>query len=573
MQIPKFMHKLYELPPATRLKKSYFLAALGIFVLVAVLFYFPLWSDLQAYGSADWDYSNFVHAVGVWSVKNYHEFPLWNPYMSGGTSFIGNPQSPSPLSITFLMSYLIGPVAGIKIGNILNALVGMCGMYVLMGYFDMIWIARILASVVLILNGTLVYHVTQGHFMWMMLMYWPWMLFFFLKSFGNRLWIYLAALMLSVQFLGGAPYLFAFAVIVFGMLTLLFALRDKKAEYLLRFAEMMAAFVVFCGPKLFMVMETLYRFPRVTINEDAQVPWNVFYYAFLCRDQINNHIPGLKVDEFSAYVGLIPVLLTLLVFFQWKKYWPYLGVFIFSLGLALGNSPYSPFWPIFHLLGAGYFHFSTRSFLISVFFISMFCGFSLSFLILLFKEEFPVVVLLSLVAVVFVIVDFSSVLNAVGNITRTNARQYQDFQVAMPFSQLEVTEKQRYRFGNSSMLDLLLRNTGTANGYDPLPITSRVIPKNSANYKGECYLQSGYANPEIMAWSPNKWVVKLQVPQEDMLIINQNYDPGWKTSPSRKVLNVGGSHNEIAIVQAEAEYLSAKNNITVQCVLVGGCYS
>ena len=35
-------------------------------------------------------------------------------------------------------------------------------------------------------------------------------------------------------------------------------------------------------------------------------------------------------------------------------------------------------------------------------------------------------------------------------------------------------------------------------------------------------------------------MLKLQLPQKDILIVNQNYDPGWRTSPPRKVLFVRG---------------------------------
>jgi hypothetical protein len=540
MLAPKFMHTLCELPEKTKAGRTYFIAALGIFTFLAVSFYAPRGMDWKVYGMADWDFSNFTHAVPVWTVKYFHQFPLWDPYLRGGSSLIGNPQNPSPFSLTFLLSLLVGPLAGIKLGNILNAMVGMVGMYVLLGFFNAIWIGRILAAIVLVLNGTVVYHVSQGHFMWMMAMYWPWMIFFFLKGLDNRLWIYLSALTLSLQFWGGAPYPFSLSISILGLLTVFFALRDKKAGYLLSFAEMIGAFIIFSGPRLFMVMETLYRFPRVTVNEDTQVPWNVFYYAFLCRDQINNHIAGLKIDEFSAYVGLIPCVLTVVLFFQWKKFWPYLCVLLFSLGMALGNSPYSPFWPVFHLLGGGYFHFSTRSFLISVFFIALFSGLSLSYLVLRWREKYPIVVLISCLGVIFVMADLFVVLSPVRHFAVTNAHQYQDFQPSIPFSQLEVTDQQRYRFGNSSMVDLLLRNTGTANGYDALPTPSHVRSKNSQEYRGEFYFQEGFGKLEVVSWSPNRWDLKLQVPQKDILIINQNFDPGWRTDPPRKVINVNG---------------------------------
>jgi len=536
----KFMRVFCELPEKTKNRSTFFIAALGLFVLLAVLFYGPVDGDWQSYGTADWDYSNFMHAVPAWSIKYFHELPLWNPYVRGGCSLIGNPQNPSPFSLTFLLSLLAGPIAGVKLGNILNAVVGMTGMYVLMGYFNTLWIARILAAVVLAFNGTVAYHIAQGNFMWMMAMYWPWMMLFFLKGLDKRLWMYPAALMLSLQFWGGGTYPFAFVIWIFVLLTVFFAWRDKRAGYGLRLAEMIAAFVVFCAPRLFMVMETLYRFPRVTLNDSSQVPWSVFYYAFLCQDQIHDHLPGLTVTEFSAYVGLIPCALTVVLFFHWKKFWPYLCVLLFSLIMALGNSPYSPFWPVFHALGAGYFHFSTRSFLISVFFVAFTGGLSLSYLISRWRDKYPRVLLLACVAVIFVMVNLFAVLSVTRKFTVTNARPYEDFQPSIPFSQLDVTQSQEFRFGNSFMMDLLLRNTGTANGYDALPIEPHVHAKNSPMYRGEFYLQNGPGLLELASWSPNRWDVKIRVPHRDILVVNQNFDFGWRTSPPKPLVNVNG---------------------------------
>jgi hypothetical protein len=156
------------------------------------------------------------------------------------------------------------------------------------------------------------------------------------------------------------------------------------------------------------------------------------------------------------------------------------------------------------------------------------------------QEKYPIVMLIACLGVVFVIIDLCGVLSPIRRFAVTNAHQYQDFERSIPFSQLEVTDKQRYRFGNSSMVDLLLRNTGTANGYDALPIPSHVRSKNSQDYRGEFYLQNGNGQLDIISWSPNRWDVKVQIFGRDILIVNQNFDPGWRSNPPKKLLNVNG---------------------------------
>ena len=540
MQISRFMHALCEVPEQTNSRRGYFIVALGLFVFLAGLFYAPATRDWNAYGRADADELTFLHAVPAWSIEYFHQFPLWDPYLRGGSTLIGNPQNPFPISLTFLMSMCVGPVAGVKLGIILNAVLGMAGMYMLLGYFDVIWLARILAALVLSFNGQVAYHLSQGHFMWIMTMYWPWMILFFMKGLKDRVWIYPAALMLSLQFWGAATSPLAFALTILVMLTVIWMVRDRKPGYLLRFAEMMGAFVIFSAPRLLMVMETLYRFPRVIGNEDFQVPWSVFYYAFICRDQLNTHVPGLKVEEYSAYIGIIPCVLAAALFFQWKKFWPFLCVLLFALVMALGNSPYSPFWPVFHMLGGGYFHFSTRSFLMAVFFIAMASGLTLSWIVLHWREKYPAIVLIACLGVFLVMVDFWLVLSPLRKFTVTNARPFEDFQPSIPFSQLEFTEKEQYRFGNSSMMDFLLRNTGIANGYEALPMPSYAHAKNRQGYRGEFYLQEGLGQVEVASWTPNRWDVRPQAVAKDTLIVNQNFDPGWKSDPPRKIRSVNG---------------------------------
>jgi hypothetical protein len=175
-----------------------------------------------------------------------------------------------------------------------------------------------------------------------------------------------------------------------------------------------------------------------------------------------------------------------------------------------------------------------------VFFVAFTGGVSLSYWVSRWRDKYPFVVLLSCVAVIFVMVNLFAVLSGTRKFTVTNARSYEDFQPSMPFSQLDVTQKQEFRFGNSFMMDLLLRNTGTANGYEALPIEPHVHAKNSPMYRGEFYLQNGPGQLEVEGWSPNRWDVKVRVPHRDILVVNQNFDWGWRTNPPKPLVNVNG---------------------------------
>ena len=85
-----------------------------------------------------------------------------------------------------------------------------------------------------------------------------------------------------------------------------------------------------------------------------------------------------------------------------------------------------------------------------------------------------------------------------------------------------------------------LKNEGKVNAY--IEITTKVyaVPRESENYKGEVYLQNTNGEVSYAYWSPNKLVVNVNISDEGYVVVNQNYDKGWKTKNGRKVESFNG---------------------------------
>ena len=87
---------------------------------------------------------------------------------------------------------------------------------------------------------------------------------------------------------------------------------------------------------------------------------------------------------------------------------------------------------------------------------------------------------------------------------------------------------------------MLPLNIGIVNGYDALPIVSHARVQGTSGYRGEFYLQNSPVLPKVVSWVPDRWVVRTQVDHPDVLVVNQNFDPGWRTVSGEKPVDVNG---------------------------------
>jgi len=91
------------------------------------------------------------------------------------------------------------------------------------------------------------------------------------------------------------------------------------------------------------------------------------------------------------------------------------------------------------------------------------------------------------------------------------------------------------------MYESVYNNQGVINGYDSIgnQIKIMAIPKESENYQGEYFLKNGFGKVNKFLFSPNLFNFDLHVYADDILVINQNYFPGWHAS-SGKIIDYGG---------------------------------
>ncbi len=75
-----------------------------IFIL-SVLWWATVFSNFQTIDRDDWDKLLTYHELQRKTIIDYHQFPLWNPYISGGEPWLAHPYS-NFLSLYFLLYIL-----------------------------------------------------------------------------------------------------------------------------------------------------------------------------------------------------------------------------------------------------------------------------------------------------------------------------------------------------------------------------------------------------------------------------------------------------------------------------------
>src|SRR5262249_14725265 len=94
----------------------------------------------------------------------------------------------------------------------------------------------------------------------------------------------------------------------------------------------------------------------------------------------------------------------------------------------------------------------------------------------------------------------------------------------------------------SALYPAFLADRGTVDGYQVVPVPRSAIASDAPDYRGEVFLDRAQEGARVVSWSPNRIEVALDVSASDLVIVNQNFDRGWRiaSDPRRAVLATRG---------------------------------
>ncbi|MBI2176103.1 hypothetical protein HYU40_01990 [Candidatus Woesearchaeota archaeon] len=564
------------------------IATVIVCLLAAFLFLQPIFSNMGNWGLYDWDQHLFYHASPRISLLDFHEFPLWTPYHCGGNLLLANPQSPF-LSPFFLFVLLFGAVAGLKLEALAYLAVGLFGMFLLARKLGCSRFASVFAAAVFMFSSWFAARVAVGHTTFFPFALLPLAFLFYLNAASASglsaavRWVIAAAVVVAVMFLSGGIYPFYAAVILLVLYSLLDSVGMRRATPLAAVAAILALAMLLSSVKLLPVVDFTFG---VAAEKDVQLTSaGIVYKSLLSRgqsipekdietgrdlvpeDQVemrstgpNRQLPiwGRQKEldtlagklpwrwhEYSAYVGIIPLLLAALSIIAFRRNWKLILAALFFLVIALGN--YLPFglWQLLRQLPFfSSLHGPSRFIIIFVFLVALLAAKALSAVKVFPNKKIQTAV------VAVIIIAVTADLFFVSRPLLSNA---------FPLAPLEVKSTNIgtadfIQMGSSapslSQYPNLLQGIGTLNCYERLHFRNRAIPQfvdgePYSGFVGNAYIAETNESLNFTHFSPQKISLRLSgIPKAEAalssnvseltLVINQNYYKGWKFDGSSK---------------------------------------
>jgi hypothetical protein len=130
-------------------------------IVVEYLLFFVLFWDRAGPGDAD-QYLVF-HSLQYWNAQLFGLAKQWTPLLCSGLSLAGEPQVPF-LSLGMTLSYLLGPLWGVKFSLVLYCVGGWVGAYLYSGLWLRVPLQRRLAAALFVGNGFFFCRLGLGHF-------------------------------------------------------------------------------------------------------------------------------------------------------------------------------------------------------------------------------------------------------------------------------------------------------------------------------------------------------------------------------------------------------------------------
>jgi len=530
------------------------LIPLVIFLIISILYAYPLFQNVTYGGEMDWDQFVFWNEAARQIIVQFHQIPLWNPYANGGNVLLAHPHS-SWASPFFMLILLFGSVIGLKIAWIAHLFLGMCGMYFLARFFKISRLSGCFAAIVFMLSSMFTLHLTEGHSEWMVMGFVPWFVLCVLKAESSKKHFIGAIFFLSGMILWGSVDVLSISCVFVSIYIGLYSFSKKNKTVVFLILIFWLSFLV-CAFKLLPLLEFVKDNPRTDVEEKEIINLDLLPKIYLSRkqgifyEQTKWATPYKQIKyagqnfkygwhEYGAYVGIIPLFLCGMgMLFYFRQHWAFCISAIICLWISLGNGVAYSLWDILRKLPL-YDSLDTpsRYALGVVFSISIFSGLGLSKVELFFKKRYCswITVLIFVIVCIDLMAVNYPLLGNTFTIPPAKIKKHSEF-------------KQRYRSLNlfplksrSSMYMTLLSNSGILASYEVMGVKQgKVMVEGDAGYKGEAYLSDNNGIITKTNLTPNFIEVALELENPDMLIINQNYSNGWQ---AQGTVNSSESYN------------------------------
>ncbi len=489
-------------------------------LLLAVLFGYPVLADLKALGSSgDWDQHLLYHWAPYVSVRDYGEFPLWNPWACGGTPLLANPQARF-LSPLFLLHLATGPVPALHLEILLHLALGAGGGWFLGQALGLRRLGR--AAVAFVFLGTSAHylHLAMGHTWFLSYAYVPWIVGLVWRALETRRLAPAlgAGALLALVVLEGGIYPAPQVALLLTLLCVGLAMRRRERFPLEALAATGLSAIGFAAPKLLPTLELMWQHPRKTEALES-TGFGLLFDALFSRDQtIGRAVPAQEgltwgFHEYGAYLGPAAAILVLAALLLARRRGLAFAL-LASVFLLLAVGRAGGLWPALHALPPfSSQHVPSRFLVPFLLCAAVLAGIGAE----AFVERWGRA---GALAAVLLLVAGTADAWRIGppNLWRLYDAPQGPAGPPGPFH--------HEHWGDSNlMMPLALANRGALHCYESvyLQIAAKMPGEG---FRGEQYLTDG-GEVRLVRWGPNALDFETRAGDATVLVVNQNFDPGW----------------------------------------------
>lgn len=485
----------------------------------AVVFCYPLVFHLSIPGTVnDWDQILASQRVAYWTVRQYHQFPFWDPFECGGMPLLGDPNAHF-LTPWFFLTVMFGPVVGLHLEVILYCAIAWAGGYVLGRVLGMRRISAICTATVFAGSSWFFLRASEGQIVIMVFVYLPGIIAagWTASERGKLRYAALCGALIAFSFFEGNPYLPLFEGVTLALVLVGRAAVRLSARPLIALVVAASFAAGFGAVKGLPVMQVMASHPRPT---DANFTYSLegLSQSLLSRNQDRNRpfVSGWGFWESGAYVGyLFGVIAVMALFFPRRGIpWIFAGIVLFEL--ARGATSPNSLWVWLHSMPLFSSSRLPSRFLIPfALMVAVLAGIGIDAVC---SRGSPVALAISAFLILIGGVDL--LLVGPPNLRSVLANVVGPGPTHGEFAQYE-------RSPALAESAVIRDHQGVVNCYVSPPWPTEAKGWNEPGYRGEQYLL-GAGSVTLVRWTPNRLEFAVDAPKPSILVVNQNYDPSWR---------------------------------------------
>ncbi len=522
--------------------------ALVLHVALATVLLWPALTSGDRIGGKDWNAFLGEAQAEVTTLVDYGQFPAWNPWRRGGQVAFAQPESMF-LSPVTPVALLVGANAAFKLWLLPCFVAAGLGLFVLAGDLGLRGAARLVPGLAFVGASCLPLYVNGGLPNWLFGMaILPWLVWASRRAATSRCAVVLGGLLFALLLFCGSVHHFVFFPIVLAIEATARALRERKLRPLLATAALGIVGVALSLVRLVPLLELFSEFPRRLDSGGRFISPLLAVRSLLLPhpDDFNEarHVlrggSSLYWVDCGAYVGPIVALLAVIALVAaLRRAWPFALLGATFLWLAFGSSVEPSLWDALHQLPVYASMQAPERFMGYVAFaIALLAGFGAERVLALARRVAPRLCRVAPPMLVGAVVVPLAVIHA--SITRGAfpSPPPSDLEPATLFHR--SAERPPFKQGRYEQIvdqwggplyEAVLCNAGNPDGQWDVPSIRATKAEQELDYRGEAFLAGSHG--EVKArFTPNRIEVEARVDADDVLMINQDFFPGWRDATS-----------------------------------------